>query len=264
MYDEAADFREHVEEIKRLDQALELAGVKVDWRNARVCDIGGGGGTHAGLLACRACRVHCADLIDQNTRYDGQFVKLLAEKFGRYDLSLPIDRLEFNVSDAMDLIYRDGWFDFACSINSFEHIPDPARALREVARVLRSDAYAYISFDPLWTADTGSHFQHRVAEPWAHLVLSDDEFVARMLMNGADQWEVDDYRGAMNRRRLCDYDKLLRDGVASLGFDLVWHQRWTGVADPVHTSHGNFAVARRSYSEEELLTRGMTSVLRKR
>lgn len=93
-------------------------------------------------------------------------------------MALPVDRLEFDVTDAMDLMYRTGWFDFVYSINAFEHIPDPARALAEVGRVLRSGGYAYLSFDPAWTADTGSHFQHRVSEPWAHVLL-DDEFASR-------------------------------------------------------------------------------------
>ena len=163
-----------------------------------MCDIGGGGGVHAALLARRSKRVHSADIIDQQLRYKGEFIKLLVEKLGRYGMDLPVDRIEFNVTDATNLFYREGWFDFVCSINAFEHIADPAKALSEIARALRPGAFAYISFDPIWTADTGNHFQHRVPEPWAHLVLGDAEFTSRMRAAGAEQWELDEYLNAMN------------------------------------------------------------------
>jgi len=264
MYDEAADFAEHAAQIRNMEEMLAEARATVDWKRGTVCDIGGGGGLRAALLAARVKRAHCADIIDQQSRYNGEFVKLLFEKLGRHGHHLPIDRFEFNVADATRLFYRDDWFDFACSVNAFEHIPHPDRALREMARVLRPGAFAYISFDPIWTADTGSHFQHRVADPWAHLVLSDSEFVAKMREAGADDWEVSEFRNAMNRVRLSAFERLFQDTAGESGLDVVLHRSWDGVVSEEHYDHANFAVALQTYSRKELTTRGMAALLRKR
>ena len=102
MYNEAADFADHVEQIRRMDTALGAVGISIEWSSTSMCDVGGGGGVHAGLLACRAKRVHCADIIDQHARYGGEFGKLLREKLARYQFDLPLERLEFNVADAMN------------------------------------------------------------------------------------------------------------------------------------------------------------------
>jgi SAM-dependent methyltransferase len=229
-----------------------------------VCDVGGGGGLRAGLLAARAKRAHCADVLDQHVRYGGEFLRLLAEKFTRHGHVLPLDRFEFNRTDATRLMYRDGWFDFVCTVNSFEHISDPVRALAEIARVLRPGGHAYVTFDPIWTADTGSHFQHRVPEPWAHLVLDDARFVARMREAGAEDWEVADFLHAMNRHRLPVYERLFDVQAAELGLDVAIRRSWDGAVHPSHLDHPNFAQAQRTYSRDELLTRGMHVVLRKR
>jgi 2-polyprenyl-3-methyl-5-hydroxy-6-metoxy-1,4-benzoquinol methylase len=129
MYDESADFTKHRTQMESMDATIAACGVFVDWPTATVCDVGRGGG----LLASRAKRVHCADVLDQQARYGGEFVKLLAEKLDRHGHHLPVDRFAIDVTDATRLMYRDGWFDFICSVNAFEHIPDPNLALAEMA-----------------------------------------------------------------------------------------------------------------------------------
>jgi ubiquinone/menaquinone biosynthesis C-methylase UbiE len=247
-----------------MDATLTECGVVIDWGNATVCDIGGGGGLRAALLAARAKRSHCADIIDQQARYAGEFVKLLSEKMQRHGHSLPIDRFEFNVTDATRLMYRNDWFDFVSALNAFEHIPDPIGALAEIARVLRPGGHAYVWFDPIWTADTGSHFQHRVTEPWAHLVLDEAQFVLRMREAGAAAAEIDDFRWAMNRHRLSVYEDLFANKAPLMGLEILLHRSWSGVVDERHLEHPNFAIACRTYSRDELLTRGMVVLARKR
>ena len=264
MYDEAADFAEHRTEIERMHATLAECGVTIDWPAAVVCDVGGGGGLRAALLAAQVKRAHCADILDQQARYGGEFVKLLAEKLVRHGAELPVDRIEFNVTDATRLMYRDDWFDFVSAVNTFEHIPDPAQALAEIARVLRPGAYAYITFDPIWTTDTGNHFQHRVPEPWAHLVLDDAQFVVRMREAGAEDWEVDHFRWAMNRHRLATYEHLFSVGATGMGLEVKLRRAWSGVVHDSHLQHPNFALASKTYSRDELLTRGMVVLVRKR
>lgn len=47
--------------------------------------------------------------------------------------------LRFEVADAMDLPYADASFDAVIIVNALHLLPEPERALREIARVLRSD-----------------------------------------------------------------------------------------------------------------------------
>lgn len=47
--------------------------------------------------------------------------------------------LRFEVADAMDLPYADASFDAVIIVNALHLLPEPERALREIARVLRPD-----------------------------------------------------------------------------------------------------------------------------
>jgi SAM-dependent methyltransferase len=150
------------------------------------------------------------------------------------------------------------------SFNSFEYIPDPAKALREALRVTRPGGYLYITFDPIWTANTGSHFAGFVPEPWAHLVLHADSFAGRMASAGAQEWQVDEFRGAMNKVRLAEFEHIFAgaesDGLGTVAF----RNGWSGIVDPGSTAHENFCAARAlGYSEQELLARGLQFVLRR-
>ena len=49
------------------------------------------------------------------------------------------NNLRFEVADAMDLPYADASFDAVIIVNALHLLPEPERALREMARVLRPD-----------------------------------------------------------------------------------------------------------------------------
>lgn len=264
MYDEAEDFRTHKAEIDALVAILDGVGVRMS-RSMTVLDLGGGQGMHAGFLSALAGRVCCADVVDYSSLYGGEFLKLLDEKHRRNGVEFHLDRVAFHQTDAMSLLYRDAFFDCVVTINSFEHIPDPGRALAEAIRVTKPGGHVYISTDPIWTADTGSHFFHRVLEPWAHLLRDDDEFAAAMLANGASAEETQEFRRAMNRWRAGDYARVMREAEASRLVDVIHHDSWSGVTDEAHRRHENLARLRsRGFAEEELLVRGLRWVLRRR
>src|SRR5882724_8242136 len=155
MYDEASDFQHHRSEIDAVIAVLHSSGVRLR-SDMLVLDLGAGQGMHAGFLANLAGRVHCADIIDYSSLYGGEFLKLLKEKHERNGFECPLERVAFHQADAMDLHFRDAYFDAVLSINSFEHIPDPRKALRETIRVAKPGGFVFISADPIWTADTGS------------------------------------------------------------------------------------------------------------
>ena len=76
--------------------------------------------------------------------------------------------------DVTDLKFPDASFDFAYSFSTFEHLPDPVRALEEIKRVVRPGGGMYISLH-LYTSDDGCHdprvFAGRRDELplWSHL-----------------------------------------------------------------------------------------------
>jgi FkbM family methyltransferase len=261
-YDEAGDLAQHATDIGHMFSALDAAGESLA-ADARILDVGGGAGMHAAMLAGRIGRVVCTDFIDQNARFDGKFVALLREKFVRNGYDFAVSSFEFARVDAMDLVYRDDLFDAVVSFNALEHIPDPVRALEEMLRVVRPGGLIYVAFDPVWTCDSGSHFAHRVPEPWAHLLLDDDAYSERILAAGGDAVEVDEYRHAMNRKRLAVHRAAFDALRERADFLVEWE--WSGTTHPDHSLHPNFAaVVALGYSEDELLFRGMCKLLRKR
>jgi ubiquinone/menaquinone biosynthesis C-methylase UbiE len=263
MYDESTDFAHHALEVQRYLDCCSPLGLQPS-KDALCLDFGAGNGMHAGFLSAHFGQVWAADIIDYSSLYSGEFLKLIREKHERNGAPFEAERIRFVNTDGMDLIFREGLFDSVVSFNVFEHVPDPVRALNEILRVLKPGGHAYITFDPIWTCDTGSHYAHLITEPWAHLLLSDDEYCNKMKALGATEAQCGEYRYAMNRVRLAQhiaaFDAVVIDGKARL----LSHNRWSGTEKPGSPRHQNFAQARaRGYSEEELLARGLCYVIAK-
>lgn len=264
MYDESADFETHRAEIAGFTAIMQSVGVALT-HDMTVLDVGGGQGMHTGYLSAFARRVFCADVIDYTSLYGGEFPKLLDEKHRRNNVEFHLDRVAFHQTDATGMFYRDGLFDCVVSINSFEHIPDPGSALSEMVRVTRRGGHIYVSTDPIWTADTGSHFFHRVPEPWAHLRLTEAQFIARMRENDATEDETREFSRAMNRWRARDYARVVDAAAANRHVDVVHHDAWSGVTEASHRRHENLrALTRLGFTESELMVRGLRWVFRRR
>ncbi|WP_353198464.1 class I SAM-dependent methyltransferase [Sandarakinorhabdus sp.] len=262
-YTEAQDFAEKVGVLNDLSHWLGevLHAGRVD----RALEIGGSGGLLAGLFASRHGNVICTDIVDWDMKYGGEGMKLLREKFARNGHALVTERLKYIPADAQNLMFRDDWFDIVFSLNAFEHISDPALALREAVRVTRPGGMLYLRFDPVWTADSGCHFLHRIGAPWAHLLLGDEDIAGLMRTNGADEDEIASYRQDMNRLPVNYYQNILPNLVAELGCSMVFFTPWSGTVDPDYVHHPNLAMAaaRLNLDPDELLVRGFQFVIRK-
>jgi len=258
-YSEADDLAHHKEEVDRMLGMMSAVEQALNPRSL-VLDVGGGAGMHSAMLAPLVRKVICTDFSDQNARFGGEFVKLLHEKFSRNGYGFPLASFEFHAGDATDLIYRDDSFDVVVSFNAMEHIPDPALALSEMIRVTRPGGLIYLTFDPIWTCDSGSHFQHRVSDPWRHLL--DDDFASAILRNGGSEDEANEFRFAMNRRRLDEYQAAFDRTRTQV--DYLLEYEWSGCVNQSHPDHPNFKLCiEAGYSENELLTRGMAKLIRK-
>lgn len=260
-YTESPDF---AEKRKYIDDFFDmLQPFDRDARTWRTLEVGGEGGILGGLMAARVAHLISTDIVNSQSFYNGELVSLLKEKFARNEEKLPLDKLEFLTADAQNLPFRDDWFDFCFSQNAFEHIPDPEQALREIVRVTRPSGLIYLMFDPLWTADSGSHFLHFIGEPWAHLIETDEQIAQRMRVAGATSPEIDSYRTHMNRRSVNYYREMFTQVTDELGVKILIRHEWSACVDPAFVDHPNLISAATAHGlpTEDLLVRGQRFLL---
>jgi 2-polyprenyl-3-methyl-5-hydroxy-6-metoxy-1,4-benzoquinol methylase len=113
-----------------LDALLEAAAPR------SVLDVGCGEGVLTEQWADRFERVVGVDLEDPARRREW-------ERRTRTNL-------EFRAADAASLPFAENEFDLVCGVEMLEHLPDPASALDEMARVARSWVLVSTPQEPLW------------------------------------------------------------------------------------------------------------------
>lgn len=262
MYSESEDFKEKQDAYVRMSTALsQFCGEEIINYCKLALEIGGSGGLLAGIVSNAGPRVICTDIVDVQVKYNGEFPRRLKDKFERNGFKLDLGKIEFHIADAQDLLYGNEKFDLVFSLNAFEHIPDPIKAFDEIGRVLRKGGILYASFDPVWTADSGSHFMQYVKEPWLHLLLDDDEFRERMRQGGAADWEIDEYPHVMNRHPAWYYKTEVRKALEAL-FSRNSICDWSGCvsADDINHVNRSTAAQKLGCEPDDLLIRGFQIV----
>jgi SAM-dependent methyltransferase len=94
--------------------------------------------------------------------------------------------------DASSLPFHDGAFDLVLAIEVFEHLPDPAAAMAELARVCSGSLIASVPLEPVWRignlargrylrelGNTPGHINHWTHRGFERLVASQFEVVDR-------------------------------------------------------------------------------------
>jgi len=104
------------------------------------------------MLRCNGPMRLVKTLARKTLRYDARYQRLLARWLGMNKLP----SLQCLQMDATEMRFREESFDAVFSFSVFEHLPDPAKALDEIRRVLRPGGVAYISIH-LYTSDNGCH-----------------------------------------------------------------------------------------------------------
>jgi ubiquinone/menaquinone biosynthesis C-methylase UbiE len=257
-YSEKLDFEEKVHVLEQMLERIERHGMQRDLHGVLALEVGGSGGIFGGLLSKIFKRIVVSDITDTQVQYKGEFARLLKEKFERNGHDFSFEKIEFQVADAMDLPYRDQYFDVVVSLNAFEHIPKPLVALREVLRVTKEGGLVYLTFDPVWTADNGNHFHHFVPEPWAHLLYSTEEFSRRMISAGAGENLTHEFRVGMNRQPASVYKSEFPAELRKLGASQVYMEEWRGCVQEGNVNHPNrFDAAKKlGCPADDLLIRG--------
>jgi len=258
MYSEKSDFEVHDQEIDRFLTQARAYGVSIR-PDSLILDVGGNLGMHAWKLLPFCKRLYVTDVNRYSSIYDGHLVHLVAEKHERNNRPFDLAKVVFVESDAQDQIFRNGFFDVVLSINAFEHIPDPAKALYEIIRVSKPDALIYLEFDPLWNSPGGGHFESYVGEPWAHLLWPAMDYKAKMRSAGASEQEINDFPGAMNRHTLNSFRGLFRSVQESRLVRVLEISTWpASFREEARSSHPNFQkLLAKGYSEEDLVVRGV-------
>jgi len=211
-YSEQADIELHRATFDGLFGLLRALGIAADGFRLGL-DLGGGCGPAAPFLQTVCEKVYVADIRDYNAYEDGSLIRLTIERNERNALPFDASRVEFHRTDAQDLIYRDALFDLVYSVNALEHIPDPELAWREIVRVTRPGGVVALQFDPIWTSPHGHHLWHLDLDPWDHLLLGEDEMVAKIRRHGGTEYDVQTFASAMNRKSF----RLHRDLMERMG-----------------------------------------------
>ncbi len=123
---------------------------------SRILDAGAGEGAHASFF--RHCRYTSVDLGVGNTSWD--YSELSAK------------------ANLVALPFEDGAFDAAVNIVVLEHTPEPARVLKEIARVLRPGGRLLLVAPQMWEVHQARHnyyrfTRHGLARLLAEAALSD-------------------------------------------------------------------------------------------
>lgn len=260
-YDIKADMAFHRDE---MDRCLDIIRRHCDLKDKLVLDVGSGTGLHTGFItACGCEKVIGVDLLDYEDAWDGSFKKRLIALYGECGYRLEPARCQFIRMNAEKLLFADETFDIVISVNAFEHIGDPGRALSEIRRVLKRGGYAFIQFDPIYYCDTGGHMFDFVGEPWGHLMHSEGEYI-RMLENAnAPAGVISDFMHGINRKPRKYFAELFHNSISRGEFKKVEGYEWSGVVSPDHLEHPNFKYLGDKYSKEDLLFRGMNFLLKK-
>ena len=150
--------------------ASQYVAVRDDLRASgagpRVLDWGAGFGQNAMLLARSGFEVHAFDVRDGYRKY--------------FDLAMRPEEIRFtHGADGAALPYPDGFFDAVLSCGVLEHVPDEARSLREVGRVLRPGGLFFVYHLPNRYSYT--EFKNRLTGGYYHERTYTRAQVARLL-----------------------------------------------------------------------------------
>jgi hypothetical protein len=177
---------------------------------------------------------------------DARADAVLASRLGTKRLP-PVKTLRMN---ATQMSFPDSSFDFACSYSVFEHIDDPAAALREVRRVLRPGGAAYISVHS-YTSHSGQHDPVVCNAPrpmpplWPHL---------------RPEYEHTVHPAAyLNQVRLDEWRSLFRDVMPGVAFITERQDEEIGDGLAKLREAGELA----SYTDEELMTVNLVAIWKK-
>jgi SAM-dependent methyltransferase len=161
--------------------------------NKVVIDFGCGAGSEAIELAQRGSRkVYGLDISDK---------------------WLTVARQNAQESDCKNVVFGSTvpeTADVIISIDAFEHFGDPAAILREMAKMLKPDGCALVSFGPTWYHPLGGHLFS--VFPWAHVMFTETALCrwrSHIRSDGATRFS--EVEGGLNQMTIGRFERLVND-----------------------------------------------------
>ncbi|GEM_PF-1555352 len=106
-----------------------------DWKGKKVLDVGTGRGRFAISLALKGADVCGMDI-------SREMIQLAEDESRNAGV-----KIEFHQGDAENLPYADQSFDIVTCMETIMHLPDPGKAIYELARVAKPDAKVVVSMN---------------------------------------------------------------------------------------------------------------------
>lgn len=168
----------------------------------------------------------------------------------------------FVSSNAEETLFRDDAFDFAFSLNTFEHFSRPDRVLAEIRRVLRPGGHALFLFSPLFYSDAGSHLPGCLGfnKPWSHLLMTREAIKEAIQSTGGVVNEVDAILDSLNGWTPGRFIELFEGS----GLTVIDREISRGFTLAGSSDSPEFAELSKRYPEMDLTTTGMLWHLEKR
>jgi len=96
-------------------------------------------------------------------------------------------------------------YDIVCSIDVFEHLTEPEKALSNIARVLKKGGVSIHEYNPFMSLN-GGHSLCTLDFLWGHVCLNEDDFVRYIKEIRPDEYEpaVSFYKNGLNRMTIED------------------------------------------------------------
>jgi SAM-dependent methyltransferase len=175
--------------------------------------------------------------------------------------------------NAEQLEFGDATFDCLLSISTFEHFLRPDIVLSEMYRVLKPGGVALVSFDGVWTCSYGYHLLqfeeiNNLVPPWSHLFLSRAQ-MGEVL--GRRQWPTDAPIDLPSALHLIYHDayinrlsiRELRASFEASAFEIDWIVPLAEERIDERRAIAGYLSTLLPYTADELLTRGLSVLLRK-
>jgi SAM-dependent methyltransferase len=173
----------------------------------------------------------------------------MVDRCAAFARSRGVDNVTFQVGFAENLEWEDASFDAVLSYDVLEHVEDPAKALREIWRVLRPGATAWLVF-PTYLGARSSHLDYLTQVPFLHRVFDPDaiiDVVNEFLVADPERYGVKPQPAprvtATGRRALPTLNGMSRrqaeTWIRAAGLEVIWSD-----AAPLFTENAPLPLAR--------------------
>ncbi|WP_114239224.1 bifunctional 2-polyprenyl-6-hydroxyphenol methylase/3-demethylubiquinol 3-O-methyltransferase UbiG [Dyella sp. C9] len=183
----------------------EYVAARVDLRNARVADVGCGGGLLSEALARAGARVTGIDLGEK-------VIEIARLHMHESRLEKPDLDIDYRVQSSAELAATEPEsFDAVCCMELVEHVPDPAALVQDLARMVKPGGVVVMST------------LNRTPAAFGAAILG-AEYITRMLPRGTHHYAQ--FLKPSELGRLMRHAGLELDDVSGLGYNPINRKAW--------------------------------------